>query len=135
ALYFVTAPLSKAHIACAGLAIGLLLGIKPTAPPAVALLSFVLLVRGRRARLVAPSLVALLVAALWGGESYVRNLVVYGNPIWPISLRLGPITLEGPADGTPMFTLGLPAPYSEYGWLRRLFVSLFVEPLPPIFDM
>src|SRR5690606_11383413 len=104
ALYFVVAPLSKARIACAGLAIGLLLGIKPTSPPAVALLSLVLLVRSLRARLFAPSLLALLVAAVWGGETYVRNLVVYGNPIWPISLKVGPIALEGPADGAPMFT-------------------------------
>ena len=135
ALYFVTAPLSKARIACAALAIGLLLGIKPTAPPAVALLSLVLLARSVRARLIAPSFLALLVAALWGGESYLRNLVLYGNPIWPIAMKVGPIALEGPADGTPMFTLGLPSPYVEYGWLRRLLVSLFVEPLPPIFDM
>ena len=135
ALYFVTAPLSKARIACAALAIGLLLGIKPTAPPAVALLSLVLLARSFRAGLIAPSFLTLLLAALWGGESYLRDLVLYGNPIWPIAMKVGPIALEGPADGTPMFTLGLPPPYVDYGWLRRLLVSLFVEPIPPIFDM
>lgn len=40
-------------------------------------------------------------AALVGGYAYLRNWVTTGNPIFPVSLHLGPLSLPGWADVAP----------------------------------
>ena len=134
-VYFATGPRTRVDLALWAVATGLLLGSKPSTPPAVAILAVFVVARGIRGRDVGPALAACALVALLGGERYLENVVRHGNPIWPIGLHLGPISLPGPAPGGPMFLLGLPEPYAHYGWLHRLLASLAAMPERYIYDM
>jgi hypothetical protein len=131
-VYFVSAPrLEPRDLAAWALATGLFLGSKPSAPPVAALLCLVALARAPRLGTAAAC--AGVVAI--GGESYVANLVAHGNPIWPIALDVGPFHLPGEDDAGPLFVHGLPPELQHASWLRRVAVSLFVEPREYIYDM
>ncbi|APR78368.1 Membrane protein [Minicystis rosea] len=134
-VYFATGPLAKADLALFAVAAGLLLDSKPSAPPAVAVVGLVVLVRAYRARVAGLALAASLLALVIGGQTYAVNLLHHHNPVWPVSLRLGPIALPGLHDAGPMFVLGLPEPYKHYGWLHRLLASLVALPDRYIYDM
>ncbi|WP_394827607.1 hypothetical protein [Pendulispora albinea] len=95
AVYFVLAAPTPRSIALAGLALGLFLGSKPSAPLAAAVLGLLLVVRGARAKLVGPTLVAIALATAFGVSSYVSNLVRHGNPTWPVAIDVGPLHLPG----------------------------------------
>ncbi len=135
AVYFATGPVRKADLALFGVAAGLLLGSKPSTPPAVVLLAALVLVRaGLRGRLRA-GLAALALVALVGGERYAKNAVEHQNPIWPIALNVGPWSLPGPAPAGPMFVLGLPPEVAKQSWPVRLAASTVAQPSRYIYDM
>jgi hypothetical protein len=123
---------SRADLAAWALATGLFLGSKPSAPPVFVLLCVVVLVRAERRGLAFAGCVA---AAAIGGETYVANLVAHGNPIWPIAFDAGPLHLAGEDHAETLILQGLPPELAHGSWLRRLLVSLFVEPRAYVYDM
>jgi hypothetical protein len=135
AVYFASGPLERADLLAWGLATGAFLGSKPSAPPVVVLLSAVVLVRAHRLGRLGPAAGAAALAFALGAEKYVGNLIAHGNPIWPIELHAGPITLAGEDDARALMLHGLPDSLVRGGWLLRLVVSLFVEPAAYVYDM
>ncbi len=97
AAFFLLQPPSPAPLVLAGLAAGLFLGSKPSAPLPFALLAIWALYRARPAgpKAVLALAFAGLAAMVLGAESYVSNLVLYRNPVWPVALDVGPVHLPG----------------------------------------
>jgi hypothetical protein len=141
AVHFATAPFvgapSRAEIAVFGVAAGLFLGSKPSAPPIVALLAAIVVARAWRARasLVTGALASLVIALAIGGGSYVANAIAHHNPVWPVIVGVGPWSLPGEAPASGLFVQGLPESLANAGWLSRLLASLFAKPVLYIYDM
>lgn len=132
--YFATGRLAAPDAWLWALSAGFLLASKPCAPPAVAILSLVVLVRSVRDGHGVRGLLAVTLAMVLGGERYLANLVTHGNPIWPVGMRLGPLTLPGWDNADTLYMQGVPEPYAHYGWARRVLASLFTEPGLYIYD-
>ncbi len=81
--------------ATSGLALGLAAGTKVIGVPLAALIALPVgaMLIGRRAWRDLAAYCAC--ALLAGGPWYVRNLQLYGNPLFPLDLRLGPFSLHG----------------------------------------
>lgn len=136
ALYFLLlAPPSLAAAVVGGLALGLFLGSKPSAPLATALVGAVAswrLLRARQGRGVA----ALTVATLClGGEMYLVMWLRHGNPVWPVALQLGPLHLPGEYSVEELLASGASVPRATGTLLQRLGVSWLALDAPPVFDM
>lgn len=89
----------------AAVSTGLAIGTKWTfVGPAAALTlgAFFIVARGRRIRSLGIWMVALLLA---GGFWYARNAIAVGNPIPPLHLKLGPLSLPSPGHTTPSSTV------------------------------
>jgi hypothetical protein len=119
----------------AGLAIGLFLGTKPSAPPAAALLAGILLVRGARRGLLRPALLGLLGTALLGLDAYLVNLVRHGNPVWPAVVSLGPLTLPGTVSVEELLSSGAATEKVTGPLLWRVIRSWTSFTSSPVFDM
>jgi hypothetical protein len=123
------------NVIAAGVALGLLLGSKPNAPIATVLVFGVVAVRGwkagrRRALVAAAACVALL-----GLESYLRNMLRYGNPIWPVRLSLGPLSFPGLLPMSSLLESGCAAPRLHGPMALRILRSWTTLDAPPVFDM
>ena len=81
-------------IALAGLATGAALGTKWTIIPAAVGLTVGILVAARRGPWLRAAVVWSVAAVLTGSFTYLRNLVVVGNPLPPQDLKLGPLEFE-----------------------------------------
>ncbi|WP_434415206.1 hypothetical protein [Nannocystis pusilla] len=128
AVVFVTGPVDRGRLIGAALALGLLLGSKPSAPLPFALLAATLAIRSGRQW---PGALAAVAAALvLGGESYARGWLVHGNPVWPVALQAGPIALPGPVTASMFFTVQTPPGFAELAWWDRLAVSWSTLPGP-----
>lgn len=132
---FLLAPSTPANAMACGVALGLYLGTKPNAPVATAIFLAVLLVRGWRAGLRRSLAVAIATVVVLGGESYVTNLIQHGNPVWPVSVALGPIELPGNAPMQELLDAGAAAPRLHGPLWKRLVTSWITLDAPPIFDM
>ncbi len=130
AIYWVSSPPDPAAVLLAGLALGLYLGSKANAPIAVAVLGGWLAVRAARAGRGAAILGAAFVALATGGESYVRNLLVHRNPIWPVALALGRLKLPGEHTLPELLAAGANAPHLTGPLPLRLLRS-WTALLPP----
>ena len=89
----------------AAAALGLAIGTKwtfigPAAALTVGVWFFV--ARGKRIRSLGLWLIVLLVT---GGFWYGRNLIAVGNPVPPLHLKLGPLSLPSPQQTTPSSTV------------------------------
>lgn len=135
AAYFATSRLDAAEAACAGIAVGLLLATKPSAPPAAAILLATVVVRGARRRRLGAAAACCAIATAIGAPAYVANVVAHGNPVWPVAVALGPVRLSGPVDGHALFMQGLPAEAAHAGWLARVTRSWLLPPERYIYDM
>ncbi len=139
AIAFVLAPIpenSTATVLLAGIAIGLFLGSKPSAPIAAALLLAVVSVRGYRAGHRGSVVVAWLAALLLGGPRYAINVVHHGNPVWPVQLDIGPLHLPGTQTMSALLGSGANAPHLDGSLLSRLARSwTTIWPAHPAFDM
>ena len=134
-ILFITGPLSRGTLILSAIAAGFLLGSKPSAPPIVAAALLVLLVRSHRSGVLGQGIAASLVAALIGSGKYVENLVVRGNPIWPVELALGPLRFPGEVAMSELTVAGLVEPYRSMGWLGRVTSSWTAFPETFIYDM
>lgn len=122
-------------LARGALALGLLLGSKPSTPPAVALLGALWLVRGWRAGRACWVLVALVGAAVLGGERYLRTALAHGgNPLWPIRVGLGPWRLPGRFEPAYFTNLGVPAWFRPLSWPARVLVSWWSVRVRYVYD-
>ncbi|HEY6557899.1 MAG TPA: PIG-L family deacetylase [Polyangiaceae bacterium] len=133
AALFATGQLEPRRAALFGMAAGLLLATKPTAPPTVVLLMLTFGVRCLRARRLPLALLAAALVAC-GSWSYIRNLIEFGNPLWPITISLGPLHFQGLEPVGPMLVRGLPEELNR-GWAYRVFVSLIADPAQYVYDM
>ncbi len=135
AAFFVLLRPTRATLLCGGLAIGLFLGTKPSAPPAAALLAVALSVRGFRAAEGRWSMLAVLLAGMLGLEAYVTNLVRHANPVWPASIDFGPLHLPGTISMRELLSSGAGAP-KVYGTMpERVLRSWTALRAAPAFDM
>ena len=123
------------HTVLAGVAIGLFLGTKPSAPlPAMVLLA-VVVVRAARAKQRPAALVAVCAVLLFGAETYVQNVLAHGNPVWPVRISLGPLHLPGPHSMADMLASGANAPHLTGPLPIRFVRSLLALHPVPAFDM
>jgi hypothetical protein len=135
AIHFTLAPPSTRATLLAGVALGLFLGTKPNAPLGTALVGGVLLLRGARAKLLGPTLAALALAFVLGGEAYVTNIVRHGNPVWPVEMNLGPLHLPGTEKLSLVMGAGAAAPRLHGPLLLRVVRSWLTLDSFPTFDM
>lgn len=136
ALFFlVLTPVSRVHFALGGLALGLFLGSKPSAPVAVGFLGLVMVVRAARAGQGAAIFIALACTLVFGGEMYAVMLVRHGNPVWPVAVHLGPFTLPGDHSVDELLAAGSALPRATGNVLERLTVSWLAIDANPVFDM
>lgn len=141
AVAFVAGPLDGRGVVIASLGVAGLLSTKPSAPPAAVFVTLALLVRAyllrRRGEKLAPAWawgLALLVL-LGGASTFVMNVLRYGNPLFPVRLKVGPVALPGKVDSSYFFNLGLPEALRSRGWFGRLMLSWFTPPDRYIYDM
>lgn len=131
-IYFLVGEATARDQLLAGIALGLYLGAKPSAPPGTVLCGLVLLWNARRELRGITALACLLVVLL-GGEAYITNLVRHHNPTWPVMIDVGPLHLPGVNSVTDLLSSGAGAPHLT-GRFRVLRSWLTLVP-PPIFDM
>ena len=135
AIYFVRAPPSRRSVLLAGVALGLFVGSKPSAPAPAAILFTLLAVRAFKAGELPALAGSLVCVAVLGGESYVTNLVEHANPIWPVRVDFGPIHLPGEHPLGELLAAGANAQRLT-GWLPwRVVRSLLSFTSMPVFDM
>jgi tetratricopeptide (TPR) repeat protein len=127
-VYFVTGPLDRAGAAFGALVLGLLLATKPSAPVALALMLVVTLIRAYRLRRVHIALAIAVAALAIGSPRYIENYMAYGNPVWPVEVRLGPLELPGEVPLDVILDNQVPEPYLHYGWLGRTVGSWLAWP-------
>lgn len=136
AAVFVLGPMDRTRVLLAGVAIGLFLGSKPQAPIAAALLVLLLVVRAYRAGRRWSIACAGGLAITLGAESYVLNVMRHGNPVWPVRLSVGPVTLPGKYDVAELLASGAAAQRTQGNVVERVAQSWFtVLPPYPVFDM
>lgn len=136
AIAFVLMSPRGSSLLLAGVATGLFLGSKPTAPIAASLLLLVLSVRGRRAGHRGAVAGAWMAALAIGSPTYVINVVRQGNPVWPVRLDLGPVHLPGTHTVSALLQSGAQAPHLDGPLPLRLAQSwTTIWPPFPAFDM
>ncbi len=131
----VSGPFERRDLVRGALALGLLLGSKPSVPPAVAALGLWWLVRAWRAGRTRWVILALVGAALVGGERYLQTALAHGgNPLWPVRVRLGPLQLPGRHDAGYFTNLGVPAWFRPLSWPVRVAVSWWAVRVRYVYD-
>ncbi len=135
AAFFVLLPATSMSLLCAGLATGLFLGSKPSAPPAAALLSLFFVVRGVRAKRLASAILGLFACGALGLEAYVTELVRHGNPVWPAIVNLGPLHLAGTISVRELLSSGAGTERVSGPLLIRVWRSWSSFGSKPAFDM
>lgn len=132
--FLITRP-TTTTLVCAGLAIGLFLGTKPSAPLTALLLATVLFLRAHGAGLTRVALVAIALSGLLGLEAYVTELIRHGNPVWPVAVRLGPIELPGTISVKKLLSSGAGAQKVQGSMPWRIWQSWTNLDATPLFDM
>jgi hypothetical protein len=135
AIYFVTAPPSARHVLLGGLALGLLVGSKPSGPLPALVLFTLMAVRAVRAGHGPAVLGAAALIVTFGGESYLANVWFHHNPVWPVSVDLGPIHLPGKNPIDEVLAAGAAAPHLVGSLPWRFVRSLVALTSAPVFDM
>jgi hypothetical protein len=135
AVFFLILETSRRSLLCAGLAIGLFLGTKPSAPPAALLLALALLFRARGARRLGLGFVAVGLAGALGLEAYLTELVRHGNPVWPATVAIGPFELPGTISMKELLSSGAGAQKVVGSLPMRVWKSWSSLDATPLFDM
>jgi hypothetical protein len=108
------------HAVLAGLGLGLAAGIKPSfmvgavVTAALVLVGLCWRLRGWRRPALLLGIVGVLVAVV-GAPFYLRNLVLFGNPLAPFAFHIGPLTLPGPLN-LDAVTVGPSTPPELHGF-------------------
>ena len=136
ALFFlVFSPPRFRNLALGGIALGLFLGSKPSAPMATALVAAVVMVRALVARQRAGLAVFAVAVIAFGAQSYLSMLIRHGNPVWPVEVRLGPLTLAGQSSIDSLLAAGASAQRAPGFLLARITTSWLALDTWPVFDM
>ncbi len=136
ALFFlVLSPVTTRSFIVGGLALGLFLGSKPSAPLAVVFLGAVAAVRGLKAGQLWPVFLAAVLTLVFGAEMYAVMWVRHGNPVWPVAVHLGPLLLPGESSIDELLGAGSALPHATGGLFERLSVSWLAIDTSPAFDM
>ncbi len=136
ALFFlVLSPITEPGLITGGLALGIFLGSKPSAPLAAVFLGAVALVRAVRAGELRGLFIAALATLVFGAQMYVVMWVRHGNPVWPVAVHLGPITLPGESSVDDLLAAGSALPRASGGLIERMSVSWLAIDTNPVFDM
>jgi hypothetical protein len=128
----------RTHDALAALFLGLALATKPSAPATLAVaLSCAAVLRARAHGATGLRSVVLVAfgALLIGGKVYVDNVRRFGNPVWPIVLKAGGVSLPGYVTQDHILALGVTSEHQHLSWVGKLATSWFLEPSTPVFDM
>lgn len=133
AVFFLIGEVTPRNQVLAGLALGLFLGAKPSAPIPTAIAGLVLLWRGRSLRLA--TLFAVIAIVVVGAETYLVNIARHGNPIWPVRLDAGPVHLPGMYTVNELLSSGAAAPHLTGPTPLRVLRSWATLVPPPTFDM
>ncbi len=133
--FLVLSPSTARHLVVGGLALGLFLGSKPSAPLAAVFLGAVALVRGWRAGQLRAVFASSVLAVIFGAQMYVVMWLRHGNPVWPVTVRLGPLTLPGESSVESLLAAGAALPHATGSLLERLSVSWLAIDTLPVFDM
>lgn len=136
AAFWAAGPVCTRRLLLAGLALGLLIGAKPSAPLCAALLCGLVLWRAAAAGLGLRAVLALCIGLAPGAESYALNLLQHGNPVWPVGVHLGPLVLPGQHFVTELLTSAPAAPRLA-GPLPLRVLRSWAALVPPVpaFDM
>ncbi|MCH9669323.1 MAG: hypothetical protein K0U76_14025 [Actinomycetia bacterium] len=136
AVAFLLGPAERGRLLLAAVPLGLFLGSKPSAGLAVVLLFAALTLVAIRARLTSVVPLAGLLVMLLGAETYLRNIVHKGNPVWPVAIELGPVHLPGESSIAGLLAAGAAAPRTHGNVVERVIGSWSVIwPQVPVFDM
>lgn len=135
AVAFTLAAPNARNIVAAAFALGLFLASKPNAPIATGLMFGLLAARGWKAGRRESIVVAAACISLIGGEAYLVNVVRHGNPIWPVRLSLGPVSLPGTLPMSALLESGAAAPRLSGSLPWRILRSWTALDPPPVFDM
>lgn len=128
--------LDARRIVLTAVALGLFLGSKPQAPLATLVMLVLLTVLAVRAGHRAVVALAWVVTLVLGAESYVVNLVRFGNPVWPVRLDLGPVHLPGRYAMSELLNSGAAVRRTHGNVLERVVQSWGTVVSPqPVFDM
>lgn len=118
----------------AALALGLLLGSKPSAPPLTLLLAGILAYRAWSVFSVWRLTALLAAIPAIGGWKYWENVREHGNPLWPAKLEFWGVHLSGEASLGEIALNGLTESERALGWLPRLLLSWVTIPAHFTFD-
>lgn len=136
AVYFlVLVPVSRPSLVIGALALGIFLGSKPSAPVAALVLGTLAAVRAVRAGQARSVPLVALLTLVFGGEMYLLMTLRHGNPIWPVALKLGPVTLPGDFTVDELLAAGAATPRVYGSLAERLSVSWLALDSLPVFDM
>ena len=135
ATYFAFARPSWSAVLAAALAFAAYVATKPSGPATFALVMGALAVRirARDHAMKLGALVALVVAL--GMGRYLENYLVYGNPIWPVRVALGPIAFPGPGTMAELVQCGMPEAVKALSPLARVAASWTTVFTPYVYDM
>jgi len=133
--YFATGPFTKESLLLFGIAAGVALSSKPSAPAALAIMCLYVLGRGiyTKRPLLATGGVALCLAL--GSGKYLENIYRFGNPAWPVRLNFGPFHLPGQDTPQELVLLGVPKSFASMNFFHRVFTSWTSHPTRYIYDM
>ena len=135
AFFWVLAAPTFRSAVLAGLALGLFLDSKPTAPVPALILGLGFAAHAWRAKRPWLPLVTVACAVALGAETYLANIAAHGNPLWPVRLDLGPLHLPGLGTPGDLLASGAAAPHLTGSLPARLARSwTAIDPLPA-FDM
>ena len=136
ALFFLLlSPVTPRNLVFGGIALGLFLGSKPSAPLATAFLTAITVFRSLTARRGVALGAFFLAVAIFGGEMYVVMLVRHGNPVWPVEVHLGPWALPGESSVDALLAAGAATPRAQGNLLERVTLSWLAIDSQPVFDM
>jgi len=133
--YYLLSPPSPRRLLLAGVATGLYLGTKPSAPVGTMILFAWNVGRGIRARWLLPTVLAAVLVPLLGAESYVRNFLEHGNPVWPVRIDSGWLHLPGQLPMRDLLQSGAGAPHVTGSLANRVLRSWTSLTSLPAFDM
>lgn len=136
AIYFlIFCDLSWRTLLLGGLALGIFLGSKPSAPMATALLGGFAAWRCWVAKERAAFTAFAALVLVFGGEMYLVMLVRHANPVWPVAVDVGPIHFPGTHAMTELLAAGSKLPAAKGTLVERLAASWLAVKTPPVFDM
>ena len=129
-----SAPAVRRHVLLAGLALAIYVGTKPNAPPSAAIVAALLAWVGLRAKQ-APAVVVAMLLVLLGCAPFIANTIHYGNPVWPVEVKVGPFLLHGKTSMQHLLDSGAAAPHLHGPLPWRIVQSWTSVTSPPVFDM